>query len=358
MFFMNNLRKWPACTFRGFHFLIFRHFPKQSLVHLLFSNPWLFSGVFQIPVSRSQTWALLSSRTSLSGGTTVVVLSNWSHVTQMLTASSPNLPLASKAAVGPHQSGHRHSEEHRPLLAAEVLQEWRRFWRRRSSSPGHGAELPQASAVPQRQRGRASSAWRTGLPGAEYEQCRWGARISPPGGCLGIFRVLLYMPLLCANNLPWCLSQSPQPAGRPWTFTSACFLDLLWVAPTSRSRPWMPPPPTWGWRAASCLSPPPPPPLDLSPRDSPWSKKSRTTFRSMKTITSPPQAVFRPGPRTKVWRRVYCSLWLRVVTLSGQFKGVIFKDGCSSQFSTDHSGFISYCQLWSNTKSNWLWSFK
>lgn len=125
-----------------------------------------------------------------SGGTTVLIFS-WHHQVSLIRSPVPFpiLPFASIAAVRPHQSGHRHSEEHRPFLAAKVLQERRRFRRRRAST-GHRAELPQASAVPERQRRRTSPARWTGLAGAEHEPCRWESRrttLLTPGNSLVFF---------------------------------------------------------------------------------------------------------------------------------------------------------------------------
>lgn len=96
------------------------------------------------------------------------------------------------------------------------------------------------------------------------------------------------------------LPQSPQQAGHHWTFRTMCFLGLLWVARTSTFPHWRPLPQSSGPPAASFPNPPPPQPLDLFPRASPWSKKSRTTSHSMKMITSPPQAASPPEPLTKV----------------------------------------------------------
>lgn len=352
--FMNVTRKWPACSFRGFCFLIFRRFPKQSLVQLLFSNPGVFSSVFQIYVSGPQKRALVSSRTSLSGGTTVQVFHSDAH--RSFSQSPACFKSRSRASSVGSQTRWRASSPPgcRSTSRMETfLKTEEQYWAQSRTASGLSRPLMAArkdllhstDGTPQNQvramqvrHSHQSALWRLG-------NLRGGG-----GG--------FYMRVLCANNLLWSLAQSPQPAGRPWTFTSACFPGLLWVAPTWRSPPWMSPPPTWGWRAASCLSPPPPPPPDLSPQDSPWSKKSRTTFRSMKTITSPPRAVFRPAPPTKVRRRVYCSLWLSV-------KGVISKDGCSSHFNSHHSGFISQCQLRGHTvqavwlcQLHWLWSFK
>lgn len=87
---------------------------------------------------------------------------------------------------------------------------------------------------------------------------------------------------------------------------------LRWIAPTSTWPRWMRHPQTWALPTASSHRPPPPQLLARSQQASPWSKKSRTTSHSMKTITSPQRVASPPEHLTKViksllWPRCYFS---------------------------------------------------
>lgn len=113
-----------------------------------------------------------------------------------------------------------------------------------------------------------------------------------------------------------------------------CFLDLLWVVPTSTFPHWMPPPRPLGLPAVSSPNLPPPRHMDPFPRVSPWSKKSKTTSHSTKMITSPPLAASPPAPLTKVRQNVL---------------SLAYEDGCLSVFKVWDVGIPFYRYRYNGT---------
>lgn len=116
--------------------------------------------------------------------------------------------------------------------------------------------------------------------------------------------------LHCSKHQFVC-TQNPQPAEHPWIFRSVFSPALHWIAPTSTWPRWTRHPQTWALPTASSHRPPPPPLLARSPQASPWSKKSRTTSHSMKTITSPQLVASPPEHLTKVIKSL---LWPRYIS--------------------------------------------
>lgn len=93
------------------------------------------------------------------------------HFIPSFTASCPSLMFLS-AAVRPHQSSHRHSKEHRSLLAAEILQEWRCSWRRRGCTEDRPKPTGATTSSYWQRRGSSSSSssfWWTRFTGTKHQ---------------------------------------------------------------------------------------------------------------------------------------------------------------------------------------------